>query len=53
MPLDPQSGYQVYEAEAGRPPHVLHAGRPLKSGQASARWLVREHKVPAEEPRIQ
>eukprot|EP00435_Cladocopium_sp_Y103_P052680 s25_g16.t1 len=31
MPLDPHSGYQVYEAEA------------------SARWLVREHKVPAED----
>ena len=53
MPLDPHSGYQVYEAEAITWLTTFWlatcgAGN-LPCCQASARWLVREHKVPAED----
>lgn len=47
MPLDPHSGYQVYEAEVLVAAEMLEVVKPRQC-EASARWLVREHKVPAQ-----
>eukprot|EP00434_Breviolum_minutum_P032493 symbB.v1.2.028733.t1/scaffold3013.1/size65374/3 len=48
MPLDPHSGYQVYEAEVLVAAKMLDVVK-LRQCEASARWLVREHKVPAQD----